>query len=55
MKVGHDLMAREGIWQRRATGVVLFFLGGGNTILLTFKVQEFKYMLALGSNFLNED
>ena len=56
MKAGDDLMTREGVWQRRATGVV-FFLGGGGgyTILLTFKVQEFKYMLALCLDFLSED
>ena len=67
MKAGDDLMTREGVWQRRATGVVFLGWGGvgwgGVTILLTFKVQEFKYMLALCSDFffflcsdfLNED
>lgn len=48
MKAGDDLMTREGVWQRRATGVVFFWGGGvGYTILLTFKVQEFQVYASL--------
>ena len=52
MKVGDGLMTREGVLQRRATGVVFWGGGVGYTILLTFKIQEFKYILALCSDFL---